>query len=69
VYFPNEPIIDEDYVIAAEFSNLCRQKGVQGSHIDFLICAVAHRLKISIFTGDKDFNLYHQLIPIDLYSF
>jgi predicted nucleic acid-binding protein len=41
MYFPNEPIINEDYLSAAKFSNLCRKKGIQGSHIDFLICAVA----------------------------
>ena len=68
MYFPNEPIIDDDYVSAAGFSNLCRQKGIQGSHIDFLICAVAHRLKMSIFTYDKDFSFYSQQIPITLYS-
>ena len=67
-YFQNEPIIDDDYVSAAEFSNLCRQRGVQGSHIDFLICAVAHRLEMNIFTHDKDFQSYSQLIPIMLYS-
>ena len=67
MYFPNELIIDEDYLSAARFSNLCRQKGIQGSHIDFLICAVANRLKMSIFTYDKDFEFYSQLIPITLY--
>ena len=66
-YFPNITITDDDYVAAAEFSNLCRQKGIQGSHIDFLICAVAYRLKISIFTCDKDFNYYSQLLPINLH--
>jgi predicted nucleic acid-binding protein len=66
-YFPNELILDEDYLSAARFSNLCRQKGIQGSHIDFLICAVANRLKMSIFTYDKDFEFYTQLIPITLY--
>ena len=68
VYFPNEPIIDNDYLLAAEFSNLCRQKGIQGSHIDFLICAVASRLEISIYTSDKDFKLYSCHIPIKLHS-
>ena len=67
MYFPNEFILDEDYLSAARFSNLCRQKGIQGSHIDFLICAVANRLKMSIFTYDKDFDFYSQLIPIKLY--
>ena len=67
MYFPNVLIIDEDYLSAARFSNLCRQKGIQGSHIDFLICAVANRLKMSIFTYDKDFEFYSQLILITLY--
>ena len=67
MYFPNELILDEDYLSTARFSNLCRQKGIQGSHIDFLICAVANRLKMSIFTYDKDFDFYSQLIPIKLY--
>ena len=67
MYFPNELIIDEDYLSAARFSNLCRQKGVQGSHIDFLICAVANRLEMNIFTYDKDFEFYSQLIPITLH--
>ena len=66
-YFPNLPVIDSDYIIAAEFSNLCRQNGIQGSHIDFIICAVAHRLNISIFTTDKDFIFYSKLLPITLY--
>jgi len=68
IYFPNEPIIDEDYETAAEFSNRCRNKGIQGSHIDFLICAVAHRLKLSIYTRDKDFSFYSRIIPVLLYS-
>ena len=50
-YFENTPVIDEDYIEAAKFSNICRKNGVQGSHIDFLICAVAHRLQAKIFTG------------------
>ena len=68
MYFPNVLIIDDDYVSAARFSNFCRQKSIQGSHIDFLICAVAYRLKMSIFTCDKDFGFYSQLVPIKLYS-
>lgn len=59
-YFENEPILDEDYITAAKFYNQCRQKGIQGSHIDLLICAVAVRLNIQIFTSDKDFFFYQQ---------
>jgi len=67
-YFENTPILDEDYIIAARFYNECRQKGVQGSHIDLLICAVAVRLNIQIFTSDQDFGFYQQHLPIKLYS-
>lgn len=66
-YFDNQTIQDEDYIEAARFSNHCRQKGIQGSHIDFLICAVAVRLNVEIFTTDKDFSLYQQHLPIKLH--
>jgi len=65
-YFPNEPIIDVDYESAAEYSNFCRSKGVQGSHTDFLICAVSIRAKLNIFTTDKDFQYYSKHLPISL---
>ncbi|MEW8563829.1 MAG: PIN domain-containing protein, partial [Candidatus Thiodiazotropha sp.] len=55
-YFPNEQLLDIDYESAAEYSNICRAKGIQGSHTDFLICAAAVRLKYTIFTTDKDFK-------------
>ena len=44
------------------------KKGVQGSHIDFLICAVAVRLSVEIYTTDKDFLNYQKHLPIQLYS-
>ena len=67
-YFENTPIYDSDYELAAELCNKCRQKGIQGSHIDFLICAVAVRLDIPIFTTDKDFSQYQNIISIKLYQ-
>jgi predicted nucleic acid-binding protein len=67
-YFENTQIIDDDYVQAAIFSNACRSKGVQGSHIDFLICAVAFRLNSKIFTTDNDFSYYGKHIPIQLFE-
>jgi hypothetical protein len=67
-YFINTPILDTDYELAAEFSNKCRKKGVQGSHIDFLICAVANRIDIPIFTNDKDFEHYQNIISIKLFN-
>ena len=67
-FFENTPIVDSDYELAAEFNNKCRKKGIQGSHIDFLICAVASRLDIPIFTSDKDFGFYQKLISIKLFK-
>lgn len=67
-YFPNETIIDSDYEKAAHFHNLCRSKGIQGSHIDFLICALASRLDAMIYTRDKDFHYYQKILPIKIYK-
>ena len=65
-YFPNEPVLDSDYEAAAEYSNFCRSKGVQSSHTDFLICAVAIRAEFKIYTTDKDFNYYAKHLPVVL---
>ena len=35
--FEDLEILSYDYVRAAEMYNICRQKGIQGSHIDYLI--------------------------------
>jgi predicted nucleic acid-binding protein len=67
-YFPNEPLLDSDYEAAAEYSNFCRAKGVQGSHTDFLICAVSIRKKFKIYTTDKDFKHYAKHLPVVLFD-
>jgi predicted nucleic acid-binding protein len=66
--FEDHPLAREDYERAAEFHNTCRQSGIQGSHIDFLICSVAAGAGMPIFTADKDFLLYGKLLPIALYQ-
>ena len=66
--FLDIPIIKEDYVTAARFFNLCRSKGIQGSNTDFLICAVALRNRLAIFTKDKDFLHFAKYFPIVLYE-
>ncbi|RLD30920.1 MAG: PIN domain nuclease, partial [Bacteroidetes bacterium] len=66
--FEDLPLGQEDYEKAAEFNNNCRRKGIQGSHIDFLICAAAINNKISIFTTDKDFENYKKVISIRLHN-
>ena len=60
--FEDLPLTQNDFEKAAEFSNLCRKNGIQGSHIDFLICAVAYNNKLSIFTTDKDFLNYGTIL-------
>ena len=62
--FPDHPIHTADYELAAWFSNECRRNGIQGSHIDFLICAVAHNNDLAIFTLDNDFLYYRKHIEI-----
>jgi predicted nucleic acid-binding protein len=66
--FPDMPLQTVDYENAAKFYNLLRAKGIQGSNTDFLICAVAIRYEISIFTNDNDFLLFTKHIPIRIDS-
>ena len=64
--FPDYQIITKDYEIAAEYFNICRAKGVQGSNTDFLICAAAVNNNFSIYTSDKDFTLFKKYLPVKL---
>lgn len=64
--FPDLLAESSDHTRAAEFFNLCRRKGIQGSSVDFLICAQAHRGGLAILTEDKDFEQYAAHIPIKL---
>jgi len=61
-------ITTRDYETAAEFFNICRKHGIQGSHVDFLICAVAYNNNLLIFTVDQDFINYSKYIPINLFE-
>ncbi len=62
--FKDSQLDTEDYEYAAECYNICRSNGIQGSHIDFLICATAIHNNFTILTLDKDFNNYKKFIPI-----
>jgi predicted nucleic acid-binding protein len=66
--FNDFQIETEDYELAAEYSNLCRKNGIQGSNTDFLICAVAVRNNFEIFTLDDDFNQYKKYLPLKLFD-
>ncbi|MGA7684336.1 MAG: PIN domain-containing protein [Terriglobales bacterium] len=56
-----------DYEEAAQIHNRCRSRGVAGSAIDFLICAVAVRRRWQIFTTDSDFDRYQKVLGLELY--
>jgi len=66
--FPDTDITLEDYEAAAGLYNRCREKGIQGSATDFLICAIAVRHGFSIFTTDGDFHHFATILPIVLYE-
>lgn len=66
--FPDIPLTTEEYIVAAQSFNRCRGKGIQGSHVDFLICAAAQKHNLSIYTADKDFLLYASVLPLLIYK-
>jgi len=57
-----------DYEEAARMHNLCRGRGIAGSAVDFLICAVAQRRDWHIFTTDRDFERYERVLGLKLYG-
>jgi len=65
--FPDEPLFTEDFEYAAELSNQCRSRGIIGSTVDLLICAVALARGCQILTTDADFLGYAKAIPIQLH--
>jgi len=66
--FDDTPVETAEYEQAAVLGNVCRERGLQGSSTDFLICAVAQRHGMSIFTTDRDFSRYAQHIDITLHA-
>ena len=66
--FPDEPLTTQDFECAAQFFNSCKSEGIQGSHIDFLICAVAARLKLPVFSLDQDFIHFQKCLPVVLFA-
>ena len=65
--FKDLPLDTELFVEAARYYNLCRSKGIQGSGTDFLICAVAAKYDLEIYTTDKDFEFYSAVLPIRIH--
>jgi predicted nucleic acid-binding protein len=65
--FPDLPVQTVDHERAAEFFNICRSRGVQGSNTDFVICAIADRYGMAILATDGDFPLFVPHLPIQLH--
>ncbi len=66
--FSDIPLEKEHYELAAEMYNQCRKKGIQGSHVDFMICAIARTYQLPIFTHDLDFHSYSKILKLTLYQ-
>lgn len=66
--FPDHPLDQRDYEDAAVCFNRCRRKGIQGSNTDFLICSVALRNELQIFTTDQDFVNFGKAVHLALYE-
>lgn len=57
-----------DHVRAAEHFNSCRARGIAGTAVDMLLCSVAERHDLAIFTTDPDFDHYAAVLPIRLHE-
>jgi predicted nucleic acid-binding protein len=66
-FYPNLPLDEEDDETAADYYNLLRAKGLQATATDLLICAVATRHQLKIFTTDLDFVTCAKYLPIKLH--
>lgn len=65
--FDDPALAAGDYETAAAMHNRCRGRGVTGSAIDFLLCAVAELRHWQIFTTDKDFEHYRRVLGLKMY--
>jgi predicted nucleic acid-binding protein len=66
--FPDLELDTSDYEAAASAFNRCRERGVQGSNTDFLICAAAIRRDMEIYTTDVDFQHYARVLRLKLHE-
>jgi predicted nucleic acid-binding protein len=66
--FPDLELDSADYEEAATAFNRCRERGIQGSNTDFLLCATAMRRKLAIYTTDGDFQKYAKVLRLALHE-
>jgi predicted nucleic acid-binding protein len=64
----DEPVDTQDHEAAAEAGNKCRTRGIAVSTVDILICAVAQRRGMPIFTTDPDFSRYARVLALTLHA-
>lgn len=67
--FPDIRLDEQDHERAAEIYNKCRSAGIQGSNTDFLICAVAERYELAVFTTDQGFTRYRKYSKFLVHTF
>jgi len=65
--FPDVELEAADYEDAAAAFSRCRERGIQGSNTDFLICAIAIRRDLAIFTTDRDFEHFARVLGLTLH--
>lgn len=58
---------ERDHEDAADAFNRCREKGIQGSNTDFLICGAARRRRAAIFSTDADFTHFAPVVGVKLH--
>jgi len=66
--FPDVQLAASDYESAAMASNKCKGKGLIVSVVDALICAVALDRDFTIFSIDRDFERFTDILNIELHS-
>ncbi|ULA62298.1 MAG: PIN domain nuclease [Nitrospira sp.] len=66
--FPDLPLDAALYEEAAACFNRCRAEGVMGTAIDMMVCAAAARFGLSIFTTDRDFERYAEVLSVRLHA-
>jgi predicted nucleic acid-binding protein len=66
--FDDVPAAAADHECAASYFNACRAKGITPTAFDVLICALAARHGLTIFTTDADFTRYAKILPVKLHA-
>ena len=66
--FPDLELETADDEEAASAFNRCRERGVQGSNTDFVICAAAARRKLAVYTTDGDFRQFARILKVELHE-